>query len=114
MTSRSKTNEMDIYLVFVMLNLKKGLRDIFSVFCGRWHLSFSQPSLRLLYVRQWPLNGDLAQHVAKKAKLNGLKQFIFMSSILVYGSGKNVIDKNTLSKPSSCYGVSKLEAEQYI
>lgn len=52
MTSRSDTSETDIYLVFVVMNLKKRLRDLFVFFFCRRQLSFSQPSLRLAYVEQ--------------------------------------------------------------
>lgn len=62
------------------------------------------------------INKDLAIQVAKKAKGEGVKQFIFMSSMSVYGiEGKVgeyvVIDKNTPCKPTTFYGKSKLEAE---
>ena len=33
----------------------------------------------------YSVNRDLTIETAKKAKLNGVKQFIFMSSIIVYG-----------------------------
>jgi len=44
-----------------------------------------------------------------------VKQFIFMSSIIVYGeasSSKRVIDRSTLPTPSNFYGLSKLQAEE--
>lgn len=45
-----------------------------------------------------------------------MKQFIFMSSIIVYGSSSNggVIDRNTIPTPSNFYGNSKLQAEEGI
>ena len=55
--------------------------------------------------------------VAKKAKSEGVNQFIFMSSIIVYGGAskeKRIIDKNTIPKPTNFYGKSKLEAENGI
>jgi len=63
----------------------------------------------------YKVNRDLAIETAKKAKAQGVKQFIFMSSIIVYGeasSSKRVIDRNTVPKPSSFYGLSKLQAEE--
>src|SRR5699024_5538582 len=52
--------------------------------------------------------------VAKKAKSDGVKQFIFMSSIIVYGTKNEFIDKNTEPNPDNFYGESKLQAEQGI
>ena len=56
---------------------------------------------------------------AKKAKADGVKQFIFMSSAIVYGDsapiGKSkVITKDTQVTPSNCYGDSKVQAENGI
>ena len=53
---------------------------------------------------------------AKKAKHDGVKQFIFMSSIIVYGECSSTKDKklitvNTIPLPSNVYGDSKLQAE---
>lgn len=65
----------------------------------------------------YKVNRDLAVDTAKKAKAEGVKQFIFMSSIIVYGDSsrnKRVIDKNTVPIPSNFYGNSKLQAEEGI
>ncbi len=67
---------------------------------------------RDLYYR---VNTELAYEVAKKSKDSGVKQFIFMSSIIVYGSGEvgkeRVITKNTPLTPDNFYGDSKKQAE---
>lgn len=62
------------------------------------------------------VNTDLAIETAKKAKMDGVKQFIFMSSAIVYGESgkigkKKIIDKNTPYSPANCYGDSKVQAE---
>lgn len=62
------------------------------------------------------VNTDLTIETAKKAKADGVKQFIFMSSMIVYGESapigkKKVITKDTEPKPANCYGDSKLQAE---
>ena len=67
----------------------------------------------------YKVNRDLTIETAKKAKVEGVRQFIFMSSIIVYGDSgkvgeKKVIDRNTIPKPSNFYGDSKLQAEQGI
>lgn len=60
------------------------------------------------------VNRDLAYAAALKAKEEGVKQFIFLSSMSVYGIENGVIDKDSLLKPKGNYGKSKLEAERLI
>lgn len=62
----------------------------------------------------YKVNRDLAYKVAQKAKAEGVKQFIFLSSMSVYGIENGVIDKNSPLNPRSIYGKSKLEAEELI
>ncbi len=67
----------------------------------------------------YKINTDLAVETAKKAKADGVKQFIFMSSAIVYGDsapiGKTkIITKNTVPTPANFYGDSKLQAENGI
>ena len=62
------------------------------------------------------VNTDLTIETAKKAKSEGVKQFIFMSSAIVYGESskigkKKLITKDTPVSPANCYGDSKLQAE---
>ncbi len=62
------------------------------------------------------VNTDLTIEAAKKAKADGVKQFIFMSSAIVYGKSgrigkKKVIGKDTPTNPANCYGDSKVQAE---
>lgn len=64
-----------------------------------------------LYYR---VNRDLAYETAQKAKKDGVKQFIFLSSMSVYGIEQGIIDINTPLKPNSAYGKSKIEAEELI
>jgi len=49
--------------------------------------------------------------LAKKAKASGIKHFIFMSTIAVYGVETGVINENTNCSPITDYGKSKLKAE---
>ena len=65
------------------------------------------------------VNTDLTVETAKKAKADGVKQFIFMSSAIVYGDsapiGKSkVITRDTPVSPANCYGDSKVQAENGI
>lgn len=71
------------------------------------------PSLKDKY---YAVNTELTYQVAKKAKQDGVPQFIFMSSIIIYGDSapigkQKIISKNTEPKPDDFYGDSKLQAE---
>ena len=57
------------------------------------------------------VNRDLTSQVAMKAKDSGVKQFIFLSTMSVYGLDAGVIDGETIPGPSTAYGQSKYEAE---
>ena len=62
------------------------------------------------------VNRDLAYNVAKTAKKSGVGQFIFMSSMSVYGMiySNEAIGLNTKCNPDTNYGKSKLEAEKLL
>ncbi len=92
----------------------KGYDVVFHV-AGIAHVS-TNPKLESLYYK---VNRDLAVETAEKAKNDGVKQFIFMSSIIVYGDSsilnqKRIIDRSTIPQPSNFYGDSKLQAENRI
>ena len=57
------------------------------------------------------VNRDLAVEVAKKAKAEGVKQFVFLSTMGVYGIETGYIGEDTKPKPKTLYAQSKLEAE---
>lgn len=91
--------------------------DYVALLCvaGIAHVS-SDPSKEQLY---YTVNRDLPVAMAIKAKAEGVKQFIFMSSIIVYGEdavlGKELhITNDTQPNPSSFYGMSKLQAENQL
>ncbi len=63
------------------------------------------------------VNTHLALETARKAKAEGVKQFVFMSTTGVYGMkspvGKiTMITKDTPAVPNDNYGISKLKAEK--
>lgn len=49
--------------------------------------------------------------LAKEAKKSGVKQFIFISTVSVYGEGKATVTEETVCNPSTAYGKSKYMAE---
>ena len=59
----------------------------------------------------YKVNRDLVTEVAGKAKAAGVSQFVFMSTMSVYGVDSGVITPDTKPAPVSHYGKSKLEAE---
>lgn len=83
--------------------------DVILHLAGIAHVS-TDPKMEELYYK---VNRDLTIDLAKKAKEEDVKQFIFMSSIIVYGD-EEVITKVTKPTPGNFYGKSKLEAEQGI
>lgn len=72
-----------------------------------------KPEMAPLYYK---VNRDLAIEVAKEAKAKGVKQFIYMSSKIVYHASKSlkgdVTYPDTKPNPNDFYGDSKLQAEK--
>lgn len=62
----------------------------------------------------YKVNGDLAFEIAKKAKEEGVKQFIFLSSGTIFGMESGSISKETPLNPKSNYGKSKAYAEKLL
>ncbi len=69
------------------------------------------PEIKHMY---FDVNCDLAVALAKKAKAEGVKQFIYLSSISVYGMLEGRIDAETPEEPNNLYGKSRLKAEQEL
>lgn len=69
--------------------------------------------------KYYAVNTDLAIETCKKAKSEGVKQFIFMSSAIVYGDSapygtQKRITKETEPTPSNFYGDSKWQADKGV
>lgn len=60
------------------------------------------------------VNCELAVEAAKLAKANGVRQFIFFSSMSVYGMTTGRITADTKPAPNTHYGQSKWDAEQQM
>ena len=70
----------------------------------------------LLY---YSVNTELTEETARKAKADGVRQFVFMSSAIVYGNSaplgkEKVITADTPVSPANCYGDSKVQAENRL
>ena len=67
----------------------------------------------------YQVNTELAVKAAQKAKADGAKQFIYMSSAIVYGDSapigkQKIITRDTKPAPANFYGDSKQKAEEEI
>lgn len=87
----------------------KGYDVVFHV-AGIAHQKETRRNKELYY----KVNRDLAFETAKKAKTDGVTQFIFLSSMSVYGIDTGIITKDSPLNPKTNYGRSKLEAEKLI
>lgn len=89
-----------------------GYDSVFHV-AGIAHFSKDESKKDLYY----KVNTELTEKVAMIAKKACVDQFIFMSSIIVYGdstSSERIITKDTIPSPSDFYGDSKWQAEQRL
>ena len=69
--------------------------------------------------KYYAINTDLAIETCKKAKADGVGQFVFMSSAIVYGDSaqygqKKRIDAHTEPSPANFYGDSKWQADKGV
>jgi UDP-glucose 4-epimerase len=63
------------------------------------------------------VNTDLCIRVAKQAKKSGVKQFIFLSTVKVYGKfipGSDPWNEDSVCNPEDTYGMSKFKAELFL
>lgn len=85
--------------------------DVVYHVAGIAHVN-ADPKMEALYYK---VNRDLTIEVAKAAKKAGVKQFIFMSSQIVFHESQSlkseVLTKSTKENPNGFYGDSKLQAE---
>lgn len=88
--------------------------DIILHTAGIAHIGKNYENENLYY----SVNRDLTYDVCRKAKSDGVKHFIFLSSIIVYGESRGIENKvitaDTIPLPDGAYGRSKLEAENLI
>lgn len=86
-----------------------GYDVVFNV-AGIAHIKETRDNRHLYY----DINRDLVIKIAKTAKEGGVKQFILLSSMSVYGMNAGYITKNTPVNPVNAYGKSKVEADEEI
>ena len=84
--------------------------DVIYHVAGIAHQKETKENKQLYY----DVNYTLTKEVAKKAKKEGVRQFIFLSSMSVYGISNGKITKVSIPSPKSAYGDSKYKAEEYL
>jgi len=62
----------------------------------------------------YKVNYELSCNFAKECKKQGVKRFIFISSMSVFGKKNGEINENTTLNPDTHYGKSKLLAEKFL
>lgn len=86
--------------------------DVVYHVAGIAHVN-ADPKMEALYYK---VNRDLTIEVAKHAKTAGVKQFIFMSSQIVFHESQSLktelLTSETKENPNGFYGDSKLQAER--
>ncbi len=66
------------------------------------------------YEEYYKINVEYPTQLARLAKQNGVKLFVFISTIAVYGEDKEKLDENTSCNAIIPYGKSKFEAEKQL
>lgn len=87
----------------------KGIDVVFCV-VGVAHIKETSKNRHLYF----DVNRDLVISIAREAKEAGVKQFILLSSMSVYGLKVGHIKKDTKPHPVTAYGESKLQADEAI
>lgn len=119
-----KDNEPDIITDTLDMKSDTWKQEDFSKYDAIFHVAgiahadvgkVTQDQKELYY----KVNAELTKECAQKAKKEGVKQFVFMSSIIVYGEsagiGKEcVITKDTPLASANFYGDSKVKAEEKL
>ena len=63
----------------------------------------------------YKVNIDITKNIATKSKTDGVKHFIYISSVKVYGKeDRGLITEKSECFPKDAYGKSKLLAEQFL
>ncbi len=110
-------NKMNIHAVCVSVRGQEWKTMDFDKFESIVHIAGVVPKQGVTADDFYHVNRDLTIELAKKAKADGVKQFIYISSMAVYGikpsldAAKSTVTENTLCNPDGDYGKSKLEAE---
>lgn len=84
--------------------------DVVFHVAGIAHVAETEENKPIYY----QVNRELAADTAVKAKKEGVRQFVFLSSMSIYGLETGVITEKTQPAPKTHYGKSKWQAEEKI
>ncbi len=84
------------------------LYDVVINVAGIAHIKVKESMRELFY----KVNTDLAEQICLKAKNSGCRQYIYLSSMNVYGDNCGVVMDVNHVNPSNFYGDSKLQADK--
>lgn len=93
--------------------IRKVLKDIDVVYhlAARVSTPFANADSHLYeQVNHW----GTAELVYAIEEIKTVQKLIYLSSCSVYGSGKELIDENSIANPKTIYGVSKMRGEEHI
>ncbi|MBP6821668.1 MAG: NAD-dependent epimerase/dehydratase family protein [Acidobacteria bacterium] len=91
--------------------ITEAMRGCQTVFHLAAKVHAAQGTLPEEFVRD---NVSGTRNVVAAAIENQIERFIFFSTVAVYGESNETPDENTAPKPTTDYGVSKLEAERIV
>jgi UDP-glucose 4-epimerase len=103
-------------VVYISLRDDSWMSHDFSIYdalihvAGIAHVSYQKKNKELYD----EVNHQLTRNVAEKAKKEGVKHFIFLSSMIVYSPKEKKVDENTPLLPKGPYALSKLNAENAL
>ncbi|MCG3714137.1 NAD-dependent epimerase/dehydratase family protein [Arcobacter lacus] len=100
--------------IFSLLNQKIEDIDFGSINLVLHCAALVHQKLEHSYEKYHHINVNYPVKLAKLAKQNSVKQFVFISTIAVYGGYEEQLDENTICNPITSYGKSKLEAEKEL
>ena len=95
-----------------------GLYDIVYHVAGIAHTDVGNVTEKMK-AKYYAINTDLAIEMCRKAKADGVKQFVFMSSAVIYGNSspygkRKRITADTKPRPANIYGDSKWQADMGV
>lgn len=112
------SKKTDYSIDTVSLRGEKWLSINFSEYDIIFHCAGITPKSGICDDLFFKVNRDITFKLAQKCKNAGVRHFIYLSSMAVYGVKPSVkdgiISKNTLCKPDTAYGKSKYEGEKLI
>jgi UDP-glucose 4-epimerase len=111
----AKTNKSPLNLEFISLKGSEWKKTNFSVYDSVIHLAalVHQNESKVSYEEYKRINVDLTNSLADLVIKAKVKQFIFLSTMAVFGNASRIREK-TIMNPITKYGKTKLEAEEEL